>query len=69
MEYAEKTVVIDNLQKYCYFAGAEDYIEVSVWESGEGFDIRIKDKLYTFTDGELDAMSHLRNCIRYKNDK
>lgn len=67
MEYTKKITVSDKLDKYCYCASKDDYIELSEWENGEGFDVRIKDNIYTFTDGELDAMFHLRNCIRYKD--
>ena len=41
------------------FAGEGDFIEVCEWKNGEGFDIAINDRHYSFTHGELKAINYL----------
>lgn len=41
------------------FASSDDFIEVCEWKNGEGYDIAINDRHYSFTRGELDAINFL----------
>ena len=41
------------------FAEDSDFIEVCTWKNGEGYDITINERSYSFTIGELDAINYL----------
>lgn len=66
MEFSNKKSVFDNLSIYDILAKEDDIIELTEWTNGEGYDITIKDKVYSFTDGELDAILFLRQALQYK---
>lgn len=51
METVKRKSVNDNLQKYDYLAKDSDFIEVTEWANGEGWDISINDKLFQLTCG------------------
>ena len=68
MEFASRKSVHDDLKKYDYLSKDNGYIEVVEWTNGEGIDITIENsdtKLITLTYGELDAIYHLQNALRY----
>ncbi len=69
-EFNRRKAVYDNLRKYDYLAKEDDFIEVTEWTNGEGYDIQISDnKHISLTEGELDAIQHLANCLTYDFDK
>jgi hypothetical protein len=41
------------------FASEADVIEVCEWKNGEGYDIAINDKTFSFTHGEFEAITYL----------
>lgn len=52
--------VSDSLKKYCYMAKDNDFVEVTEWANGEGYDINISDgKSVSLTYGELEAINYL----------
>lgn len=52
--------VSDSLKKYCYMAKENDFVEVTEWANGEGYDINISDgKSVSLTYGELEAINYL----------
>lgn len=57
------------LQDYCYLAQDHDYMEVTEWATGEGFDVSISTKrgeqLFTLTHGEFDLLQVL---IKYRGE-
>ena len=55
-EYANRKSVNDNLRKYDHLAKKDDFIEVTEWTNGEGWDITINDRVIPLTRGELDAI-------------
>lgn len=68
MEFVNRKSVHDDLKKYDYLSKDSGYIEVTEWTNGEGIDITIEDnglKLISLTYGELDAINHLQNALRY----
>ena len=65
METVKRKSVNDNLQKYDYLAKDSDFIEVTEWANGEGWDISINDKIFQLTCGELDAINYLVKSIDY----
>lgn len=69
-EFNRRKAVCDNLRKYDYLAKEDGFIEVTEWTNGEGYDIQISDNKYiSLTEGELDAIQHLVNCLTYDFDK
>ncbi len=63
MEIVKRKSVNDALYKYCHLAGKDDFIEVTEWTNGEGFDINIgkstRNEFLQITHGELDAIKML----------
>lgn len=69
MEFASRKSVHDGLKKYDYISKDNGYIEVTEWVNGEGIDVTIESgstKLISLTYGELDAINHLQNALRYE---
>lgn len=63
MEFNKLKSVSDNLNKYDYLSKPDDYIQITEWSNGEGYDITIYSganyKQYSLTDGELEAIKYL----------
>jgi hypothetical protein len=67
MEFNEKKSVSDTLRTYEPFAKEGDFIEVTEWANGEGYDITINDRpVISLTDCQLDAINYLVLTLRYK---
>ena len=69
MEFASRKSVHDDLKKYDYISKDNGYVEVTEWVNGEGIDVTIESgstKLISLTYGELDAINHLQNALRYE---
>ena len=67
MEYNKCKNVIDSLKPYDYFAKEEDYISVTEWHNGEGYDIDLNGKQFIhLTHGELEAINYLIKSIDYE---
>lgn len=65
MEKVKRKSVNDNLQKYDYLAKDYEFIEVTEWRNGEGWDISINDKIIQLTLGQLDAINYLTKSLDY----
>ena len=61
-EYTRNAKITD-LKKYCHLAKEHDYIELTDWHNGEGFDISINERHYSFSYGEFEAITAL---VHYK---
>ena len=60
LEKYNRKAVSCNLEKFDpLFASGDDFIEVCEWKNGEGYDIAINDRHYSFTHGELEAINFL----------
>jgi hypothetical protein len=68
MEITKVNQVTDNLKKYTYSGKESDYITITEWANGEGYDIDINGKLITLSDSELEAINYLTLALRYKNN-
>ena len=69
MEQYNKKALFSGLKKYCTFAREEDFIEVTEWKNGEGFDVEISNvsspQRFQLTHGEYKAMKKLvKNLIK-----
>lgn len=70
MEITQKNSINDNLKKYDYLSNDEnDFIEVTEWVNGEGFDIAIETTKYSksisLSRGELEAINYLKMSLEY----
>lgn len=68
MEVTKVNQITDNLKKYTYSGKDSDYITITEWANGEGYDIDINGKLITLSDDELEAINYLTLTLRYKNN-
>lgn len=68
MEITKVSQITDNLKKYMYSGKDSDYITLTEWANGEGYDIDINGKLITLSDSELEAINYLTLALRYKNN-
>lgn len=65
-EIYQRKSIMDHLAKYDYLAKDDDYIEITEWKNGEGYDISIKDKnLFSLTLGEIEAINFLIKKMDY----
>lgn len=69
MEKVKRKSINDDLQKYDYLAKDYEFIEVTEWRNGEGWDISINDKIIQLTVGQLDAINYLTKALEYYDDK
>lgn len=65
MELYERKAVNDSLKKYDHLAKDSDFIEVTEWANGEGWDISLNDKLISLTYGQLEAIKYLVKALDY----
>jgi hypothetical protein len=60
-----KEAVFSELKGYCIHAGDNDFMEVTQWSNGEGYDISINRKnsqeKFSLTFGEFDLLTVLMN--------
>ena len=71
MDKYNRKAVFSNLKKYDFIAGKDDYIEVTEWKNGEGFDVDIVGKLSTrfrLTWGEYTALKKLVKKLNQNKD-
>ena len=66
MERKNLKSVSDNLNKYSYVAKEGDYITVTEWANGEGWDIDLNGKPFQLHDTELEAINYLTQVLRYE---
>ena len=48
--------VNSRLMDFCYLANKHDFIEVTEWANGDGFDVTINDTTLMMTHGQLKAI-------------
>jgi len=60
IEVNTRKALVTNLQGYCHFCGDDDFVEVTEWINGEGWDILLATKQgsrrISLTHGELRAL-------------
>nr|DAT90412.1 MAG TPA: hypothetical protein [Caudoviricetes sp.] len=58
--------VSEKLSKYDSFTpDNEDFIEVTEWTNGEGWDITLGGKIISLSHSQLEAINHLRLSLDY----
>ncbi len=53
MEVTKVSQITDDLKKYTYGGKDSDYITLTEWANGEGYDIDINGKLISLSNDEL----------------
>ena len=70
---ATRESVYTTLNEFCIMAKEPDFIEVTEWSNGEGFDIEIQTdgpQRFQLTWGQFDALKYLiKNFYNYKKGK
>lgn len=67
METSRIKNLVDNLKNYDYLAKDSDYISVTEWQNGEGYDIDVNgQQMFRLTQGELEAINYLVKTLDYK---
>ena len=65
IEVSQRRAVFAHLKPYCCHAGENDYMEVTEWSNGEGYDIVIDRKSdterFSLTHGEWELLQVLMN--------
>lgn len=73
MEFNNRKSVNSTLKNYDYLCKDDDFIEITEWTNGEGYDISIETKsntkFYSLTHGELEAINHLIKSLEYNDHK
>lgn len=61
-EITHRKSIFSDLKDYCPFSKGDDFIEVTEWSNGEGFDVKISsfnDRVFSFTHGEFELIKEL----------
>lgn len=70
MNITQRKSIFDDLKKYCHISKDNDFIEITEWTNGEGWDINISsnnnDILFSLTYGQLEAINYLTKCLEFK---
>jgi hypothetical protein len=61
METYRRLSKFTELKHYCHMAKADDFMEVTEWHNGEGYDVTINEKTFSLTDGQLQCLNALVN--------
>lgn len=65
MEILERKSISDQLHKYDHLAKEDDFIEVTEWGNGEGWDITLNEQVISLTWGQLDTIDYLIKHLQY----
>ena len=65
MKINKRKSVSDELKKYDHLAKDMDFIEVTEWTNGEGWDIWLNDRPMSLTCGQLEAINYLVKTLDY----
>lgn len=63
MKLYNRKTVYDDLTKYDYLAKEHNFIEISEWENGEGWDINFNETQIQLTHGQLEAINYLTKVL------
>ena len=65
-EIINKKSVSENLDKFSPTFKKTDFIEVTEWTNGEGWDITINNKVISLHEDELEAINYLTKVLIYE---
>lgn len=61
-----KTITTD-LNTFDYLAKEGDYVSITEWENGEGWDVAFNDRMIHLSSGELEAINYLTKKMDYED--
>ena len=67
MEQYNKKSISDDLKIYDRLAKDSDFIEITEWHNGEGWDIAINERIISLTWGQLEAINYLIKSLEYRS--
>lgn len=67
MEQYNKKSISDYLKIYDHLAKDFDFIEITEWHNGEGWDIAINERIISLTWGQLEAINYLIKSLEYRS--
>lgn len=68
-EIYQRKAIMDYLVKYDYLTKDDDFIEITLWKNGEGYDITMTDKEpFSLTIGQLEAINYLTKKLDYEKE-
>lgn len=67
MEQYNKKSISDDLKIYDPLAKDSDFIEITEWHNGEGWDIAINERIISLTWGQLEAINYLIKSLEYRS--
>lgn len=72
IEFSKRKSAFSLLKNYCYLSGDDDFIEVTEWSNGDGYDIVVSSKhgeqRLSLTYGEIDLLQVLLK-IQYGDER
>lgn len=69
MEANNRKSVWSDLNKFDVLAKEHDFIEVTEWTNGEGWDVTINEKILSLSCGQLEAIDYLTKYLDYEIDR
>jgi hypothetical protein len=63
MEKYKLNSINEDLRKFDYLAKEHDYIEVTEWHNGEGWNIDLNGTTIQLADGQLKAINYLTQTL------
>lgn len=66
MKKGTRKSVSSDLRVFDILAKERDFIEVTEWVNGEGYDITINDRIISLTHGQLSAINYLTQTLEYE---
>jgi len=52
----QRKSIFADLNEFCVLSKEHDFIEITEWTNGDGYDITINERLFMFSHGQLDAI-------------
>ena len=69
-ERYQRMAFFTELDVFCHHSKDNDFIEITEWGNGEGYDVVIcthtKNQTFSLTHGEIQALQYLLNSPRYE---
>jgi hypothetical protein len=63
IECYDKKAVFSELKEYCVMAKENDFIEITEWTNGEGYDINVSsglgNQIFSLSDGEFNLIKKM----------
>lgn len=65
METNSRKSVSEDLNKFCHLAKKGDFVEVTEWSNGEGYDIAFNENIISLSHGQIEAIVYLTKHLNY----